>query len=454
MFLNRIDAGKRLAPHLEHLRGHHPVVVGLPRGGVPVASEVAKALGAPLDVIIVRKLGVPSNPEVALGAIGEDGARVINREVMELARVSASDLAAIEKRERTEVERRAIRFRGKRPPQSFVGRTVIIIDDGLATGSTAKVACLVARARGAARVVLAVPVAPANWSEEMIDDADELICVETPDGFHGVGQWYADFSQTTDDEVQECLQRAWTHEHSVGVDQGEPMYACDEDDVEISIESTVLRGHLVIPEHPRGIVMFAHGSGSSRHSPRNRFVAGILHSAQLGTLLIDLLSVEEQDVRSNVFDVELLGDRLIEVTRWLRRRPEAAGIPLGYFGASTGAAAAFWAAGDAYNNVDAIVTRGGRPDLTGPRLAAVTAPTLLVVGENDKVALRHNAEAQQHLHCKNELAIVPQATHLFEEDGALLEVAELARDWFLEHLSAPSNAGSTDRDERANAPIQ
>jgi putative phosphoribosyl transferase len=434
MFMNRVDAGRRLATRLEHLRGQNLVVVGLPRGGVPVAAEVAAALGAPLDVIIVRKLGVPSNPEVAFGAIGEDGARVVNLEVMELGRVSASNLVAIETRERAEVERRAIRFRGNRVPKSFVGKTVVVVDDGLATGSTAKVACKVARARGAARVVLAVPVAPANWSEEMIDDADELICVETPDGFHGVGQWYADFSQTTDDEVQDCLRRSWADEHSNVVDKGKPMYACDEDDVEILIESTVLRGHLVVPENARGIVMFAHGSGSSRHSPRNRFVAGVLHSAQLGTLLIDLLTTEEQDLRSNVFDVELLGDRLIEVTRWLRRRPEAAAKPLGYFGASTGAAAAFWAAGDAYNNVDAIVTRGGRPDLTGPRLAAVTAPTLLIVGGNDKVALQHNNEAQLHLHCTNELAVVPQATHLFEEDGALLEVAELARDWFLEHF--------------------
>jgi putative phosphoribosyl transferase len=290
---------------------------------------------------------------------------------------------------------------------------------------------------------LAVPVAPANWSEEMIDDADELICVETPDGFHGVGQWYADFSQTTDDEVQECLQRLWADEHSIDSDKGKPMYACDEDDVEISIESIVIRGHLVVPEHARGIIVFAHGSGSSRHSPRNRFVAGIFHSAQLGTLLIDLLTAEEQGVRSKVFDVELLGDRLIAATRWLRHRPEAAAKPLGYFGASTGAAAAFWAAGDAYNNVDAIVTRGGRPDLTGPRLAAVTAPTLLVVGGNDKVALQHNTEAQEHLHCANELAVVPQASHLFEEDGALLEVAELARDWFLEHVPNAKQNGNS-----------
>ncbi len=210
MFINRKDAGRRLAIRLEHLRGQDLVVVGLPRGGVPVAAEVAQALGVPLDVIIVRKIGVPWQPELGMGAVGEDGARIINPEVVRIAGVSQRDLAAIERRQMAEVERKAKQFRGDRPQIPFTGKTIVIVDDGIATGSTAKAACHIARARGAKRVVLAVPVAPADWNKRMIDDADELICVETPENFSGVGQWYRDFSQTTDDEVLQCLRHSST----------------------------------------------------------------------------------------------------------------------------------------------------------------------------------------------------------------------------------------------------
>jgi putative phosphoribosyl transferase len=182
-FDDRADAGQRLAQRLQHLKGEDAVVVGLPRGGVPVAFEVAHALGAPLDVIVVRKLGVPFQPELGMGAIGEDGVRVVNDEVVRLARVSDDELAAVEERERVELERRALRFRGDRPRVPLAGRTVIVVDDGIATGSTARAACLVARAQGAARIVLAVPVAPPGWTESFEGVADELISVETPEPF-------------------------------------------------------------------------------------------------------------------------------------------------------------------------------------------------------------------------------------------------------------------------------
>lgn len=207
-FADRLDAGRRLAARLELLRSEQVVVLGLPRGGVPVAGEVAGALGAPLDVIVVRKLGVPFQPELGMGAIGEDGVRVINDEIVRRARVTASELAVVEARERAELERRALRFRGDRPRTSLEGRTALIIDDGLATGSTARAACQVARAQGAARVVLAVPVAPPGWEARIGTDADECIALATPEPFWAIGQFYADFSQTSDDEVVDCLARA------------------------------------------------------------------------------------------------------------------------------------------------------------------------------------------------------------------------------------------------------
>ena len=201
MFDDRVDAGRRLGARLRHLRDEPVVVLGLPRGGVPVAAEVARALGAPLDVIVVRKLGVPFQPELGMGAVGEDGVRVINPEIVRAAGVSADELAAAEARERAEVARRARRYRGQRPRTALAGRVAVIVDDGVATGSTARAACQIARALGAARVVLAVPVAPLGWQHRIGVDADEMISVVTPTPFHGIGQFYANFSQTTDDEV-------------------------------------------------------------------------------------------------------------------------------------------------------------------------------------------------------------------------------------------------------------
>lgn len=208
IFVDRVDAGRRLAARLQHLRGEPLIVLGLPRGGVPVAFEVAQSLAAPLDVIVVRKLGVPSQPELGMGAIGEGGVRIINDEVFHLAGVSANSLAAVEARERVELERRARRFRGDRPRASLAGRTVVIVDDGIATGSTARAACQVARAQGAGHVVLAVPVAPRDWAAPIGGEADELVCLETPDPFWAIGRFYVDFSQTSDEEVVACLERA------------------------------------------------------------------------------------------------------------------------------------------------------------------------------------------------------------------------------------------------------
>lgn len=184
------------------------MVLGLPRGGVPVASEVAQALGAPLDVIVVRKLGVPFRPELGMGAIGEGGERIVNPEVLRLAGITERELQEVEAHERAELERRAARYRADRPPVPLEGRTAVVVDDGIATGSTARAACRVARSRGASRVVLAVPVAPEGWADRIGNDADECVSIETPESFLAIGEFYANFSQTSDDEVAACLARA------------------------------------------------------------------------------------------------------------------------------------------------------------------------------------------------------------------------------------------------------
>jgi putative phosphoribosyl transferase len=208
VFANRIEAGTRLARQLTHLRGQDLVVVGLPRGGVPVAYRVAHDLGAPLDVILVRKLGVPFQPELAMGAIGEGDVRVIDEDLIRLAGISDRELARVEERERVELERRATRYRAGLQREPLAGRVVVVVDDGIATGSTARAACQVARLQGASRVVLATPVAPADWTRKLADAADELIAIDTPEPFHAIGQFYRDFSPTTDDEVVRWLERA------------------------------------------------------------------------------------------------------------------------------------------------------------------------------------------------------------------------------------------------------
>ncbi|HWM95855.1 MAG TPA: hotdog fold thioesterase, partial [Streptosporangiaceae bacterium] len=207
-FRNRADAGRRLASRLEGLRGKDAVILGLPRGGVPVAAEVARALAVPLDIILVRKLGVPNQPELGMGAIGESGARVINPDVVRYAQVSEAQMAEVERRERAELQRRALRFRGGAPHEPLVGRIAVIVDDGIATGSTARAACQVARAQGAATVLLAVPVAPLGADVAMRGDADEVICLEMPERFLAIGEWYEDFAQTSDEEVVALLRAA------------------------------------------------------------------------------------------------------------------------------------------------------------------------------------------------------------------------------------------------------
>jgi putative phosphoribosyl transferase len=437
LFTDRVDAGRRLAEMLRFLAGEDVVVVGLPRGGVPVAFEVARGLGVPMDVIVVRKLGVPFQPELGMGAVGEGGVRVINDKIVQLGGVGPAELAGIERRERAEVEQRARRLRGDKPAVRLAGRTVVVVDDGIATGSTARAACQIARAQGAVRVVLAVPVGPKDVAQRIGGDADQVVCIYTPTDFFAIGQFYEDFAQTTDQQVVELLRRAAELEAGMSP-AGVPVVGdppARDQEVIVHAGPVELAGHLTAPGGGHGLVVFAHGSGSSRQSPRNRYVADELNAAGLGTLLFDLLTPAEEADRRNVFDIALLAARLIEVTRWLRAEPDVGGRPLGYFGASTGAAAALSAAAELGRDVAAVVSRGGRPDLAGRRLALVTAPTLLIVGGHDPVVLDLNRAAQRQLRCENRLAIVPGATHLFEEPGTLAQVARLAAAWFIGHLA-------------------
>jgi putative phosphoribosyl transferase len=254
MFADRVEAGRQLARELLPLRGHDLVVLGLPRGGVPVAFEVASALDAPLDVVVVRKLGVPFQPELAMGAIGERGVRVLDRALMARAGVTERELDAVERRERKQLESRVARIRRGRDRLELAGREVVIVDDGMATGSTARAACQVARQLGAARVVMAVPVAPAD-SVRDLPEADAVVCVSAPERFGGVGEFYRDFSPTTDEQVIVLLDAAQRRMHSAAA--GAASVDCTDVDVEIPAGSIALEGHLHVPDDESGVVLFA-----------------------------------------------------------------------------------------------------------------------------------------------------------------------------------------------------
>jgi putative phosphoribosyl transferase len=206
-------------------------------------------------------------------------------------------------------------------------------------------------------------------------------------------------------------------------------------EVEVQAGPLTLAGHLSVPSSASGIVLFAHGSGSSRNSPRNLAVAHALNKVGLATLLFDLLTQDEELDRGNVFDIELLGHRLLDATLWLQGQEDLSQLSVGYFGASTGAAAALWAAADPKSKVKAVVSRGGRADMAGPKLARVHAPTLLIVGGDDEVVIDLNKRAQVQMACENLLVIIPGATHLFEEPGALEKVSELACEWFVKYFA-------------------
>lgn len=444
LFKDRTEAGRRLADRLQEFRDENPIVLALPRGGVPVAYEVARALGAPLDIVIARKLGAPGQPELGIGALAPGGVRVLNEEAVKLLGIREAEIEAIAAEEARELERRLRRFRGGRPAPPLRGRTVLLVDDGLATGVTGKAAIRAIRKEGPRRIVFAVPVCASDTARALANEVDALICLEAPPSFGAVGLWYQNFEQTPDDEVLALLERARKETAGVRGEEAGTTPSEEAPSVTVTAGRVRLEGALRIPTGARGIVLFAHGSGSSRFSPRNRFVAEALYRAGLATLLIDLLTEREESIDRVTaalrFNVGLLAERLIDAADWIAQQSETRFLRIGYFGSSTGAAAALIAAARRPDRVGAIVSRGGRPDLVGSALSAVRAPTLLIVGGEDRQVIELNQVAAARMTAPTELKIVPGATHLFQEPGALEQGAQLAADWFIRHLGAAGRA--------------
>lgn len=414
-FKNRQDAGLHLAQRLSSQNWSNACVLGLPRGGIPVAIEVAKKLALPLDLLIVKKIGAPLQPEYAIGAIAEDDKPLWNPEAFDFVPTTPEEKELLVAPLRRKIQHQRDLWR-PHPRVNLEGKNIILVDDGLATGFTMKAAIHFLRTKNVAAIVVAVPVAPLSIKTEIQALCDQLIVLKTPTVFSAVGEWYENFSQVEDDTVTELL-----HHY----DELLPL----EKMIAIPTPKGPLDGHLYRPAKPRGLVLFAHGSGSSHRSPRNQKVAQSLNKIGFATLLFDLLTLTEESHRTNVFNIDLLSERLLMATDWARRQPEVAGLAIAYFGASTGAAAALVAAAKDQSIVS-VISRGGRPDLAVDHFKDIQCPTLLIVGGEDKDVLHLNRESKLRLR-NSSLVVIPGATHLFEEPGTMDQVVQQVSTWLL-----------------------
>lgn len=455
LYRNRTHAGTAVAGALAefaHRRGGRDdvLVVALPRGGVIVARVVADALNAPLDILGVRKIGVPGMAEVALGAIVEGSDEIALGDVASYLGLPSGVVARLEARERCELERRVQRYRRGRPPMDVRGRTVVIVDDGLASGATMQAAVRALRRRGAARLMVACPVGSSDSCNDVASLADKLVLLATPEPFGMVSDWYDDFAPVSDNEVLRALdpQHAAIGMSETASDEG------DERTVKIALPPDVsLDGDLGTPNEwlapgssARGLVIFAHGGGSSRRSYRNRVLAGLVRMAGWATLRVDLLvpAEQERDLTSGLhrFDVALIGQRLTGAIDWAVRENVAGASNIVLFGASTGAAAAVLAAAARPTLVSGVMSRGGRVDLAGDSLNAVNVPVLLLVGGADAETLRANRSAIRRLRGDVTIKIIRRAGHTFEESGALGALSVHALRWLTRHeaVGAPKRS--------------
>jgi putative phosphoribosyl transferase len=428
-YRDRHHAGIVLARELGPFTEQHPLVIAIPNGGVPVAAVVAQVLGVELDVMLVHKLGVPGHPHIAAGALTSSGAANINHRAMGSFGISPVALERALDKERLVLEQHERELRGGRPAKSLSGRVVIVVDDGVATGTTLRTAIAALRARGAGRVVVGVPMATQPTLDALASEADQVVCPAIAQPFFSLGQCYEDFAPVSAGFAKQLLDEHERRAHA----------GCSTRDVPIPAGDARIAGTLNVPQQPRGVVVFLHGSGSNRFSPRNGFVARALERAGFATLLVDLLTAEEQavDAESHELrdDLSLLAGRAEAILDWLGREPELRHLPVGVLGASSGAAAALVAASRRPEQVRAVVSRGGRPDLAEAVLSAVRAPTLLIVGSEDHAVRELNQVAATRLGAPHRLEVVAGAGHLFQEPGSLEQVSELAAHFFGSRLT-------------------
>jgi putative phosphoribosyl transferase len=426
IFDDRADAGRRLALLLGHLAAEEPVVLALPRGGVPVAVEVAAALRAELDVLAVRKLGAPGNREFAIGAIAEGGSVVLDAATAARLGVAQEDLDRVLRREVAELRRRIDRFRQGSAPADLRGRTVVIVDDGLATGLTDLAAVRAARRGGATRIVVAAPVGSREALVLLRREADEVVCHSVPRELLGVGRWYRDFSPVPDREAMALLAEA-----RAGSPPAPPRRARD-----VAVDAGAglrLPGELAAAIEPWGLAVLADANGGTATPALGRR----LNDAGLTTLMIDLATAGERE-EGRMADPATLAGRLLRATRGLAREPETRGLPVGWVAGPGAAEAVLTSAAAPLDEVRAVVVRDGRPGLA-EALAEVRIPTLLLV-EGDAAAAPGDAGAVPGPHRIVRLA---GAAEPLDAAAARDEAGRLAVNWLGTHLpvaAAPAAA--------------
>jgi putative phosphoribosyl transferase len=436
VFADREDAGRRLARRLmdDTVFGvpDDVVVLALPRGGVPVAHQVARALAVPLDVMVVWKFGVPFAPEIAMGAAAEHGSSFVDRGVVRGAVVSDAQVVAAQERACGEVARRVERYRADRPPPALEGRTVLLVDDGVATGKTALAACRAAASQGAHRTLLAVPVAPPEAVRELRMEADDVIALELPGDFENVGQWYEEFPQVEDEEVVRRLLDATIsappYARTAGR-SGAVIRPTLRQEITVTLPNVRLPAELLVPLGAQGLVIVshAHGHDGGRRDPHNRDIVERLSAVgRIATLVVDLLTPQEAFWEENTVDLDLLVRRLHAVTDAVRDDFTW----LGYLGAGAAAGAALRIAAEADSAITSVVTIDGRLEQSGSWLSDVAAPVLLIVGAGDSDALRRHSQAYDRLPTA-ELLVVPDVTQVLAVSSSLEQVADRAREWFL-----------------------
>ncbi|HEY8269389.1 MAG TPA: erythromycin esterase family protein [Pseudobdellovibrionaceae bacterium] len=427
-FQNRIEAGIILADKLLHSlkqgtkggKKEKPLVLAIPRGGVPVAYEVAKKLQADLDLLIVKKIGTPENPELAIGAVSEEGTPWLNSKIINHFNIKNADIQAMVEKKLEEVQSQVRRLRGSRPAIPVEGRVLIIVDDGIATGATLRAAIHLLRERQPEKIIIAVPVAPEATLESLRQIADEVVCLETPFPFIAVGDWYQDFSQVSDEEVISLLHGKVVPDEIVGKEM-------------TYYDGTIeLKADLQLVANMKGLVVFIHESEGSRHSRGNLQVAEELNKIGFATLVPALLTERESEDRKNIFNMELLIDRLLKVSdAVIPHLAQVHGVhsSLAYFGTGTGAAVALGAAAKSSRDIFAIISHGGRPDLVNKYLRRVKSPTLLMVSEADLEVITLNELAAQRLATVQMVIII--------ELEAIAEVVEYTADWLLQYAPRP-----------------
>ncbi len=436
LFHDRHAAGVSLAHQLARWADRHDVVVlGMARGGVAVAAPVARALRAPLHAFIGRKLGVPGIEEVAFGAIAEGHAAPTLDVVHDFIGLPRSLVRAVIEREQQEIVRRVRCYRDDQPLPDVAGRTVIVVDDGLASGATLRAAARALRVQRPARLIAAVPVAAVPGWRDLESVFDDTLALATPEPFGTVSDWYQDYTAVDDVAVRALLGLSpagvvRTAESSARSIEREVMIPTLDDGPCARIVGDV--GEIAEATPPRGLVIFAHGGGSSRGSYRNRYLAARIRHAGWATLRLDLLCDLEHQADSTGdfrFDIDLITRRLLAATRWCIQQSLPGSDRIVLFGASTGAAAAIGVAADLGPRIAGVVARAGRIDLAADRLHQVSAPTLLVVGGADPDTLRLNHAGAHQLGGAVTMRVVPGAGHAFEETGALGAVGEHVATW-------------------------